>query len=106
MRKPGPAHVVAFAKDVEKKCTGDSTRESGLRTAMAWVMGNNRSHPVTGQQTPTPDYPPNFPLIERAEQQARRAHRRRQPKPHKDYVEAVWDCLAWINGHRSKKPRL
>lgn len=106
MRRPGPAHVVRFARYVETKCTGDSARESGLRDAVAWVMGTNRSHPVTGQQTPARDYPPDFPLIQRAEQRARKVRRRRQSKPQKDYVEAVWDCLAWIIGKRSKEPRL
>jgi hypothetical protein len=103
--KPGPARVVAFAKKVETQCTGDSAREKGLRATMTWVMGDNRSHPVTERQTPPRAYPPNSLLIEQAERLARRARGRRQPDPDKAYVEAVLHCLEWMNGRRSQEPR-
>lgn len=108
MARPGPGEVLRFAEEVKSGWRDTDDRARGVRSALAWVLGERNEHPVASKPAKGKGHPPNMNQIRRAGRDAFAAGRRAtsdgSSMPTRDYYKGVRECLSWISSGK-RKPR-
>ncbi|CAM5672185.1 hypothetical protein GCM10010329_42820 [Streptomyces spiroverticillatus] len=97
--------VEAALRDLEAEAAAPHRQTQISRGALAgyiWVLGSAQTTPVTGDQSSAaPNDEQITAELTSAERQLTDPVRRDIPR---EYVQGVWDALAWVTGRSDKKP--
>ena len=94
--------IKQFADQVKRSSRWFKTsRTSGILDALTWTLGDKKRHPITGKLMRKP---PNMRAVREAAVQAKAALGDNKLNP--KYYKAMRECLTWIDGSNSRRPRL